>query len=94
MIKAYSGLLIVVMQSVRSGGNCGVVVQLKEFGKGTYLNLNYPFPNQDLTIVAWNKSESDVSHLLNKRVCADGKTSLYKGKAQVSVNSINQIKVQ
>lgn len=70
---------------------CGDVAQYKEFNKGVYLNLGHAYPNQDITIVVWNASSSDVSGLVHTNVCASGVITEYKGKPQVAVQSISSI---
>lgn len=68
---------------------CGRVAKVKEFAKGTYLNLGKPFPNEDITLVMWDMYE--LSDYRGKRVCVNRTVEEHKGRLQVHVNSIDSL---
>lgn len=70
---------------------CGIVAQTKTFARGVYLNLGASYPNQTITLVMWNSTESDVSHLIGTEVCASGTIKEYKGKPQINVTSVDAL---
>lgn len=73
---------------------CGYVSQVKDFSKGTYLNLGKSYPNQDMTIVIWNSDKNRVGSINsygNKDICIQGEVTSYKGVPQIKLSSTNQI---
>lgn len=68
---------------------CGRVAKVKEFAKGTYLNLGKPFPNEDITLVMWDMYE--LSDYRGKRVCVNRTVEEHSGRLQVHVNSIDSL---
>ncbi|MDW1924897.1 hypothetical protein R7Q39_05615 [Vibrio sp. 947] len=79
---------------------CGVVVQVTNFSKGTYLNFEKAFPDTPFTSVVW---DSDADYVLtniasfnvlrNQKVCVHGEITIYNGRPQMIVNSPNQIEL-
>lgn len=73
---------------------CGVVKQMTRFKKGFYLNLNAHFPDQELTLVAWNNFIDDfedhdyykIERLKGRGVCASGIVKKYKGRYQINLS--------
>ena len=65
---------------------CGTVAQVKSLGDRSYLNIGKPYPNQDISITVW--LYDDLSSYEGKKVCTTGKVTEYKGKPQISVNSL------
>lgn len=75
---------------------CGRVAQIKEFSKGTYLNIGQAYPSQDLTIVVWSSDQyqvGDIHQYANKNICISGKISTYKGIPQIKFNSADQVRM-
>ena len=79
---------------------CGNLVQIKNFKKGTYLNLNKKYPKQPMTFVLWKDVISNIESewgnlrtLKNQSVCATGKINSYKGKLQINVNNSYEFEV-
>ena len=72
---------------------CGTVAQLKEFSKGTYLNLGAPYPNQFITIVLWNVTAADADSFAGQTVCTEGTVTEYKGRKQVEVQYPSSISI-
>jgi very-short-patch-repair endonuclease len=70
---------------------CGRVAQVKEFSKGVYLSIGQPYPNQDITILAWREIESTAAQFLNKKICTSGTVTDYKGKPQLEINSLDAL---
>jgi hypothetical protein len=71
----------------------------KSKGKPTMLNMGAPYPTQPITIVVWDDPRSKLHYKpeekwLNKQVCIFGKIISFKGKIEISVNDIAQIKSQ
>ena len=77
-----------------SANVCGLVAQLKEFSKGTYLNIGAPYPDQTITIVLWNASEAEAAGFLGQNVCTKGTVTEYKGRKQVEVQYASSINIQ
>ena len=79
---------------------CGTVVQVKKMSKMTYLNIDYRYPNQSLTLLVWdtnintfNKKFGNLTSLVNKRVCAIGDITKYKGKLQIHVDNSDLLRL-
>lgn len=69
---------------------CGDVSEVKDLSRRTLININHKYPNESLSILIWesNKSEfykrfGNLSFLVGKKICADGKLELYKGSIQM-----------
>lgn len=72
---------------------CAKIAQIKEFKSGLYLNLDFSYPNQSVTLVAWERSlksigKDNILALRNKIVCASGVVSEYNGMYQININDI------
>lgn len=77
---------------------CGVVVEVKPFSQGVYLNFDRAYPQQSLSAVIWNAdlAKFDTRGLKkseNQRRCVSGKITLYKGSAQIVVNEPEQFEM-
>lgn len=73
---------------------CGSVVQVKDFSKGTYLNLGATYPNQDATIVIWESDASNFGSIYQyegQDVCIKGTIDSYKGTPQIKLASPSQL---
>ena len=73
---------------------CGYVSQIKDFSKGTYLNLGANYPNQDVTIVIWDSDKDNFNNIDsygNKDICVQGEITSYKGVPQIKLSSTRQI---
>ena len=73
---------------------CGYVSQIKDFSKGTYLNLGANYPNQDVTIVIWDSDKDNFNNIDsygNKDICIKGEITSYKGVPQIKLSSTRQI---
>ena len=81
---------------------CGEVVSAhfasRSRGKPTFLNIDEPYPRQTFTVVIWgnnrNKFGGDPENtLLWKDVCVTGRIEIFRGVAQVTAKSSDQITV-
>jgi len=79
---------------------CGKFVQYKFFNKGIYLNIDKPFPNQNVTFVVWEnvipsleEKFGKLTALTNKRLCALGIVETYKDRHQIQVNNANNLRL-
>lgn len=73
---------------------CGNVAQVKEFSRGTYLNLGTAYPNQDATVVVWDSDMPNLGGLdqyKGRDLCVKGTVDSYKGTPQVKLSSTRQI---
>ncbi|WP_439241906.1 hypothetical protein [Lonepinella sp. BR2474] len=76
---------------------CGQIVEIKSFAKGVFVNLNKPYPNQDLTIVIWEEDLVNIgtqflTEINNKNYCAKGILQEYKGQIRLKITQFNQLK--
>ena len=67
-------------------------------GQPTFLNLDYPYPQQVFTILIWGSDRSkfgapEKQHL-GKRVCVTGMIQSYKGKAEIVATDTSQLRVR
>jgi micrococcal nuclease len=65
----------------------------------TFLNVAGAFPNQALTVVIWEDVRKLFPYkpeekLLDKKVCVTGRLEEYKGKPQIVVHQVEQLKEQ
>ena len=72
---------------------CGKVVQVSDFKKGIYLNLEENYPNQAATFVIWEehipaitRENASPYQLKYFEVCAYGKIEEYKGVPRINVS--------
>lgn len=73
---------------------CGNVAQVKEFSKGTYLNLGATYPNQDATIVVWDSDNNGLGQLEQfegQDLCIKGTIDSYKRTPQIKLSSSSQL---
>lgn len=80
---------------------CGVVHQVKNIKKQTYINLDGRYPNQKLAILIWN---DDLNLIVDKigrldkfignRVCVKGVIDSYKGTPQINLSDPSNIQIQ
>ena len=73
---------------------CGNIVQVKDFSKGTYLNLGATYPNQDATIVIWASDANNFGNIYQyegQDVCIKGTIDSYKGTPQIKLASPSQL---
>lgn len=80
---------------------CGVVVDASYRadvrGTPTYLNFDRAFPNHSFTAVIWGEDRSkfstapEVAYGPGKRVCVAGLVELYRGKPEITVESVAEI---
>lgn len=94
--KVNHQMLAINQKDIKSNSKmvCGLVAQIKGFSRGSYLNIGHAYPNQDITIVVWDVSVEDAAHLEREKVCASGVLKEYKGKPQLSVDSLRDIDVK
>ncbi|QFT13513.1 DUF559 domain-containing protein [Vibrio sp. THAF190c] len=78
---------------------CGVLIQVSNFSKGTYLNFDQPFPKTRFTGVIWDSDKETVSlshsslmNLVGKTVCVNGEISTYNNRQQTIITQPNQLK--
>ena len=65
----------------------------------TFLNLGAEYPNSPLTIVIYSDSlgnfdNKPADYYKGKNICVSGKIKMYKGKAEIIVNSPHEIQVK
>ena len=81
---------------------CGEVVSAhfasRSRGEPTFLNIDEPYPRQTFTVVIWgnnrNKFGGDPENtLLWKDVCVTGRIEIFRGVAQITAKSSDQIRV-
>ena len=79
---------------------CGFIVQAITFSKGTYLNFEKKFPDTPFRIVIWDADAnyvlsniSSTDRMLYRNICVNGNISTFNKRAQIIVNSPEQIKV-
>ncbi len=80
---------------------CGVVKEVKRFKRGIYLNMDKPFPQQSLTLVAWEddlqmfqEKFGNLELLKDRRVCGQGVVNQYRGANQISLKNAFSLKTQ
>ncbi len=71
---------------------CGILAQVTERPKQTYLSMDKPYPNQTLTLLIWADNYQQfiqrfggMKQHINKRVCARGVIEEYKNTLQINV---------
>ena len=67
-------------------------------GRPTFLNLDQPYPNQVFTVLIWGSDRNtfgvpEVTYR-DKRICAKGTISSYKGVPEIVAREPGQITVQ
>lgn len=77
---------------------CGVVSQVTEFSRGTYLNFDQRFPDTLFNAVIWYSDSVNVlsgkaslNEYLNQKVCVSGEIGTYNGRSQIVVKSYSQL---
>src|SRR5215472_8500604 len=80
---------------------CGLVVDV-HFAAGskglpTFVNLDKPFPNQVFTVLIWGddlpKFAENPAKWQNRRVCATGTISEYRGNPEIVASSQDQVTI-
>lgn len=96
MIEDYKAVFY-VNQSVMV---CGNVAQVKTAEKMTYLNLGGVYPQQKIALLIWKDEQApfitkfgSLSSLTNKRLCAYGSISEYKGRLQMKMKDPNFLRL-
>lgn len=69
---------------------CGVVSEIKPFLKGVYLNIGGNYPNQELSIVVWERDVKSIGEdyfksLADKIYCIEGHIESFKDKPQIQL---------
>ena len=81
---------------------CGEVVSAhfasRSRGKPTFLNIDEPYPQQTFTVVIWGNNRNNFggdpkNTLLWKDVCVTGRIEIFRGVAQITAKSSDQIQV-
>ena len=65
-------------------------------GRPTYLNFGAPYPNQDFRVIIFGNQRNVVGpdDLLGKQVCVTGSVSGFNGKAEMYLQTADQLKRQ
>ncbi|HKF21967.1 MAG TPA: DNA-binding protein [Candidatus Angelobacter sp.] len=80
---------------------CGLVVDV-HFAAGskglpTFVNLDKPFPNQVFTVLIWGddlpKFAENPAKWQNRKVCATGTISEYRGSPEIVASSQDQVTI-
>ncbi|CAB1274243.1 hypothetical protein [Candidatus Nitrosacidococcus tergens] len=73
---------------------CGVLKQVKQAFNQMYLNLDNPYPKQNLSTLVWNDDYpkfqerfGNLNQFVNTRVCARGLIVDYKDSLQINVKN-------
>ena len=72
----------------------GLIVQIKEFSKGIYLNFGNNYPRQNLTAVVWSSDISNFGNLnqyVGNSICISGEITSYRGTPQIELSSLEQV---
>jgi len=82
---------------------CGQVVDAaylaRSSSRPTFLNFERAFPETPFTVVIWPAvrerfDEPPHEYFLGKTLCVDGRITLYKGRPQIVVDAVDQIRVE
>jgi hypothetical protein len=82
---------------------CGQVVDTaylaRSSSRPTFLNFERPFPETPFTVVIWPTvrerfDEPPHQYFLGKTLCVDGRITLYKGRPQIVIDGVDQIRVE
>jgi hypothetical protein len=81
---------------------CGKVSGMRYFenskDKPTFLNIGDKYPNQQLTVVIWERVRTvftgKVEDLADKQICITGRIILYKERPEIVIDKPEQIAVQ
>ena len=92
-VMNYEGKTITVCSKVQS------TYVTKGDKKTTYINFGNPYPNTTFTVVIFegdlqNFKYTPSEYLKDKNVCITGKVKIYKGKPEMVVNKVEQIKIE
>jgi micrococcal nuclease len=67
-------------------------------GNPTFINLDKPYPDQIFTVLIWGSDRAKFGDpeetYRNKRICATGKITDYKGVPEIVAYEPSQIKIQ
>lgn len=72
----------------------GTVAQVIQPKKTTFINFGAAYPNHVFSAAAFNHSLEELRHLEGKTVSVTGKVTEHKGKPEIEVTSLDQIKVK
>jgi DNA/RNA endonuclease YhcR with UshA esterase domain len=77
---------------------CAAVYDIKSSSNITRINLGAKYPNSPLTIIIFERSYKNFSSTIeelykNKNICVKGKIEDYKGKAEITIESPENIVV-
>lgn len=77
---------------------CGVIATIYESQRNkrnpTMLNFNQPYPKNDFTALIWREDRAqfgNVRALEGKRACVTGEVYAYRGRAQMKLQTSQQI---
>ena len=73
---------------------CGYVAEVKNFSKGTYLNMGGGYPRQHISILVWKSDEDafnsrfgSLEQFRGKHACARGLIESYRSALQLKVSN-------
>jgi DNA/RNA endonuclease YhcR with UshA esterase domain len=73
---------------------CGTVYEVKNFSKGTYINVGGRFPNQHISFLIWTSDQPKftarfgaLSVFMGAQACARGRVESYKNSLQIKVEN-------
>ena len=73
---------------------CDVVEEVKSFSKGVYVNFGDRYPHNSFAILLWGMNLSDeIMSLEGRQICVNGVVSSYKGKPQIMLYNLNEIRI-
>ena len=79
---------------------CGVVYQVKDVKKQTYLNLGGIYPNHKIAVLIWSDNMpmftekfGALSSLKDQRICVRGTITEYKNKLQIVARDPNFLRL-
>jgi DNA/RNA endonuclease YhcR with UshA esterase domain len=92
-----------IIQASEAKGHIGInavvagkIVEVNKAAKIVHLNFEKPFPKQPFEAVVFGRSTNqfpDLDQLKGKNVEVSGKITDYQGRAQIVLESTNQLKV-
>ncbi len=103
--NAYSGKEIPASEARFYDGNralvCGKLVQVTEFRRGLFLNLDNSYPKQSITFTLWrddiaefNRIHKSYDALMQKEICAEGVIKMYKNKPEILLSDAKDLIVK
>lgn len=81
-------------------GTCGIVANVyhdtRDAGQPTFVDLGHDYPNQDFTIVIWQRDldrfKPPPASWEGKRICVTGHVKTYKGRPEIIAYGPGQIR--